>query len=217
MEQDYLPPMTPYLRIIHSDDAVIVVDKQAGLLSVPGRKITYRDCLASRVQTVWPEARIVHRLDMETSGLMVLGVGADHHRNLSRQFEQRLTDKTYIARVWGHIEQDSGSVDLPLMRDWPNRPRQKVDLDAGKPSLTHWKVMSRDERTTLVELTPITGRSHQLRVHMLHLGHPILGDSLYATEDALSASDRLLLHAQTLSFTHPHNAERVTWVSESTF
>ena len=207
----YQPPMSPYLDIIYKDDDLVVINKGSGLLSVPGRLPEHQDCLQNRVSRVLPKATIVHRLDMATSGIILMALNKPAHVNVSRQFEKRLTKKSYIARVYGEVKESNGSIDLPLICDWPNRPKQKVDYDQGKKALTYWRVISIDERqgelSTLLELTPITGRSHQLRVHMLAIGHPILGDRLYAHDKALSVSQRLQLHAQLLEITHPVNSE----------
>jgi tRNA pseudouridine32 synthase/23S rRNA pseudouridine746 synthase len=204
----YQPPMSPYLDIIYQDDDFIVLNKSSGILSVPGRLAEHQDCLQNRVQRVLPTATIVHRLDMATSGIMLMALNKAAHVAISRQFEQRKTNKSYIARVFGKINDIEGSVNLPLICDWPNRPKQMVDHENGKASLTHYSVLSYDDSaseqvTTLVELRPVTGRSHQLRVHMLALGHPILGDRLYAHKEALALSSRLKLHARNLAFTHP--------------
>ncbi|ABG42331.1 ribosomal large subunit pseudouridine synthase A [Paraglaciecola sp. T6c] len=200
---NYAPPTRPYLQIVFKDEYVLVLNKPSGLLTVPGKALEHKDSLELRVQRVYPTARIVHRLDMATSGLLVMALDKDTHRQLSKQFELRQTRKTYIARVFGQVNGERGSVDLPLMCDWPNRPKQMVCQQRGKPSLTHWRILERNDHTTRMELTPVTGRSHQLRVHMLSLGHPILGDRLYAHFDALAMANRLQLHAQTLGFTHP--------------
>ena len=205
----YQPPQSPYLSVLYHDDDVIVVNKPSGLLSVPGKAPEHRDSLITRIQRVYPDARIVHRLDMATSGVMVVAQHKDSHRKLSRQFELRQTAKRYFARIAGVPAQSSGSVDLPLICDWPNRPKQKVDFDSGKPALTHYKVVQRDATEALVALIPITGRSHQLRVHMLELGHPILGDRLYGTPTVIASAPRLQLHAETLSFTHPTSGKRM--------
>jgi tRNA pseudouridine32 synthase/23S rRNA pseudouridine746 synthase len=216
----YLPPMSPYLDIIYQDDDFIVLNKASGILSVPGRLPEHQDCLQNRVQRVLPTATIVHRLDMATSGLMIMALNKPAHVAISRQFEQRKTQKTYLARVFGLIELNEGSVDLPLICDWPNRPKQKVDHENGKQSLTHYQVLSRnynhndsgnEHASTLVELTPVTGRSHQLRVHMLALGHPILGDRLYASKEALVMKNRLQLHALNLSLFHPSTEKAISF------
>ena len=200
---NYAPPMRPYLNIVFKDEHLLVLNKPSGLVTVPGKALEHKDSLELRVQRVYPTAKIVHRLDMATSGLLVMALDKDTHRQLSKQFELRQTRKTYIARVYGEVSGERGSVDLPLICDWPNRPKQMVCQQRGKPSLTHWRVLERNDNSTRMELTPVTGRSHQLRVHMLSLGHPILGDRLYAHSDALTMAQRLQLHAQTLGFTHP--------------
>jgi tRNA pseudouridine32 synthase/23S rRNA pseudouridine746 synthase len=212
----YLPPMSPYLDIIYQDDDIVVLNKASGILSVPGRLPEHQDCLQNRVQRVLPTATVVHRLDMATSGVMIMALNKPAHVAISRQFEQRKTQKSYLARVWGLVEQSEGSVDLPLISDWPNRPKQKVDHENGKKSLTHYRVLSYksstdEQASTFLELTPITGRSHQLRVHMLALGHPILGDKLYAPKDALIMRKRLQLHALTLSLFHPSTEQAITF------
>lgn len=178
--------------------------------------------MENRLKKHTPEARTTHRLDMDTSGILLFAKDAETHRAISKQFEQRQTQKRYIALVWGHVAKDNGTVDLPLICDWPNRPRQMVDHDIGKPSQTQWHVIERTLSTTghpitRVKLTPITGRSHQLRVHMLELGHPILGDDLYAHDQALQASSRLMLHAEMLSFTHPTTGHTITCTDGAPF
>ena len=212
----YNPPMSPYIEIIYQDEDIVVLNKQSGLLTVSGRLPAHKDCLQSRVNKVLPTATVVHRLDMATSGILIMALHKPAHVAISRMFQQRETKKSYIARVYGHMKDDTGSVDQPLICDWPNRPRQMVDHERGKQSLTHYKVLSRDTDenevpSTLVELTPITGRSHQLRVHMLFLGHPILGDRLYSHQAAVTASSRLLLHAQMLELAHPMREELLTF------
>ncbi|MBK7615451.1 MAG: RNA pseudouridine synthase [Burkholderiales bacterium] len=197
---------TTGLRLLYQDDALLVVDKPAGLLSVPGRGPNKADCAASRVQQQFPDALVVHRLDMGTSGLLLFARGPEAQRQISRSFEARQTDKRYEALVWGLVQGDQGQIDLPLICDWPNRPRQMVSRDAGKPSTTRWQVLARDasKHQTRIALQPITGRSHQLRVHLQTLGHPILGDELYAHHEALAAAPRLMLHACRLSLPHPN-------------
>lgn len=204
------------------DDALIVLDKPAGLLSVPGRGPDKADCLATRVQAEYPDALIVHRLDMDTSGLIVLARGADAHRTLSRAFAARAVHKRYVALVAGRLktpEGEWGTVELPLICDWPNRPLQKVDFAQGKPSVTRWRVLDYDTATdaTRVELEPVTGRSHQLRVHMRELGHPVLGDPLYAPEPFRGRSKRLLLHAASLEMPHPLTGAACTFESPPPF
>lgn len=189
-------------RIIHADHEVLVVDKPTGLLSVPGRGEDRADCLIERLRGAFPTVLLVHRLDLDTSGVMVFGLTPHAQRHLSRQFEERRTKKTYVARLWGRLAQKSGTVDLPLIVDWPNRPRQKVDHAEGRPAQTDWRVVKVLDAETRVRLMPLTGRSHQLRVHMASLGHPILGDPLYATGEAADFP-RLMLHAESLRFKHP--------------
>jgi len=212
----YNPPEDD-LGILHCDDDLLVVDKPSGLLSVPGKATQHRDCLETRAKNIHPQARIVHRLDMDTSGILVLAMNAKAHRHLGLQFERRHIKKTYEARVWGLVEQESGTIDLPLICDWPNRPRQMVDHDRGKPSQTDWQVLSRDANSTRLKLTPLTGRSHQLRVHLLSLGHPILGDNIYANEEALAAADRLQLHAKNLTLFHPCGGRTMVFESPCPF
>jgi tRNA pseudouridine32 synthase/23S rRNA pseudouridine746 synthase len=201
----YISPPPAPVRYLHVDAALLVVDKPSGLLSVPGRGADKADCLVARVHADYPDALIVHRLDMETSGLMVLARDAGTHRALSMQFQQRQVSKRYVAVVDGRLAAASGTIDLPLITDWPNRPRQKVDFALGKPSLTHYRLLAYDstEDSSRVALEPETGRSHQLRVHLMSLGHPILGDALYATPAAYQKAQRLLLHAEFLAFRHP--------------
>lgn len=213
----YQPPTTPWLEIIYQDKDIMVVNKPSGLLSVPGRDPAHRDSIYSRILAEHPNSQIVHRLDMATSGVMVVALRRNAERELKRQFRDRETKKIYFARVAGFVKNKQGSVDLPLICDWPNRPKQKVDHQIGKPSLTHFEVISFGKRSTLVKLTPITGRSHQLRVHMMALGHPILGDGFYADPLAKRLSPRLLLHAATLSFTHPYTNEPMTFQCDAPF
>jgi len=198
----YRPPSHgPDVR--HVDRRVVVVDKPSGLLSVPGRGIDKADCALSRVRARWPGALVVHRLDMDTSGLLLFALDDDTQREMSRQFATRQIDKRYEALVQGCPATDEGEVDLPLITDWPRRPRQMVCHETGKPSLTRWRVLARDVdgRFSRVALTPLTGRSHQLRVHMAAIGHPLLGDPLYAPVPARTARERLCLHACRLEFT----------------
>ena len=188
--------------VIYIDDHMLVAEKPAGLLSVPGRLPENKDCLISRLQIDYPDALTVHRLDMATSGLMVFARGIEAHRTLSKAFADRQVGKRYIAVVAGALTGE-GEVDLPLITDWPNRPRQMVDHDIGKPSLTRYRVLEKGEGTTRVELEPVTGRSHQLRVHMMAIDRPILGDVFYAPPEIERLSPRLLLHAARLSLPHP--------------
>lgn len=199
------------LQIVHLDDHCLVALKPSGLLSVPGRGAHLQDCLASRVQACHPDALVVHRLDMATSGLVVFARGPGAQRRLSDSFARREVAKTYVAVVDGSVAEDAGEIDLPLRADWPNRPKQIVDREHGKASLTRYRVLAREPtgRTTRIELQPVTGRAHQLRVHLLALGHPILGDALYAPARVQAAASRLLLHAAALRFPHPASGEAV--------
>lgn len=215
----YQPPANQGLDILYEDDSLLVVNKPSGLLSVPGRGEHKQDCLMSRVQEKYPEAMNVHRLDMDTSGVMVLARNSQIQRQLSLLFQERELRKRYITVVDGRVATASGMIDLPLICDWPNRPRQIVDHKQGKPSKTLYKVLWRniEENTTRLELEPVTGRSHQLRVHMQSLGHPILGDKLYADDEAQAKSARLLLHALSLIFDHPVTAEPMRFICEPPF
>ncbi|GBL03863.1 bifunctional tRNA pseudouridine(32) synthase/23S rRNA pseudouridine(746) synthase RluA [Glaciecola sp. KUL10] len=214
---NYKPPMNPYLDILYRDNDLLVLNKQAGLLSVPGKAPEHKDCLQYRAQRAFPTATVVHRLDMATSGVIIFALNKSAHVNVSRQLETRQTDKTYFARVYGMPLENEGIVDLPLICDWPNRPKQMVDHERGKPAQTHWSVVESDAHSSLIKLKPITGRSHQLRVHMLALGYPILGDKLYAHEQAKSMSERLCLHAQSHTITHPTSGQTITFSSEFIF
>lgn len=204
----YCPPKGP-LSVIHADAHLIAIDKPSGLLSVPGRGPEKADCAITRVQALYPDALTVHRLDMDTSGLLLFARGKEAQRALSIQFEKGQVDKRYIADVWGTPTPASGLIDLPLITDWPNRPRQKVDHEIGKPSQTEYEVNGAHPSGTRVTLKPLTGRSHQLRVHMAELSCPILGDDLYAHQQALNAAPRLCLHAAHLSLTHPDTGKRL--------
>ncbi|MBT8155111.1 RluA family pseudouridine synthase [Epibacterium ulvae] len=215
VSSDYNPPQDP-LDFLHHDAEILVVNKPAGLLSVPGRGEHLADCLMSRVQTVFPEALLVHRLDRDTSGVMVFALTPHAQRHLSMQFEKRTTKKAYVARLTGTLEPRAGTVDLPLIVDWENRPRQMVCHETGKPALTDWRVVKYGEDETRVRLTPKTGRTHQLRVHMLSLGHAILGDPLYATGDALD-HDRMMLHSEELRIKHPDSGESMRFRAKASF
>lgn len=201
VSSDYTPPDTD-LHLLYDDAQILAVNKPHGLLSVPGRGEHLADCLISRIQLVFPEALVVHRLDRDTSGVMVFALTPFAQRNLSMQFEQRQTRKTYIARLSGLLEPKTGTVDLPLIVDWENRPRQMVCHETGKAAVTDWRVQRYEADATRVRLMPKTGRTHQLRVHMLALGHPILGDPLYATGEAADHS-RMMLHSEELRIKHP--------------
>ncbi|MBL4810908.1 MAG: RNA pseudouridine synthase [Rhodobacteraceae bacterium] len=201
MSSEYNPPDGP-LVILHADHEVLLVDKPAGLLSVPGKGPELADCLMTRVQAVFPMGLLVHRLDRDTSGVMIFALTRHAQRHLGQQFEKRMTKKTYIARVWGEVVEKTGQVDLPLIVDWENRPRQMVDHENGRNALTDWKRIRTGKGESRMRLMPKTGRSHQLRVHMLAIGHPILGDPFYATGEAREY-ERLMLHSESLQFRHP--------------
>ncbi len=213
----YHPPIEPWLHILYQDEHILVVNKPSGLLSVPGRLPEHNDSIMTRVQRDFPQAQSVHRLDMATSGVMVVALTKSAERELKRQFREREPAKTYVARVWGQLEGEKGLVDLPLICDWPNRPKQKVCFTTGKAAQTEWQVLARDSVSCRVELKPITGRSHQLRVHMLALGHPILGDNFYAMPEAKALADRLLLHAERLTITHPSFGNSMTFKQPAEF
>ena len=219
--------------LIYEDNALLVFNKPSGLLSVPGKGPEKADCLRTRVQQVYPEALTVHRLDMSTSGILLMARSAALHRTLSVAFADREVHKRYIAVVDGHIREESAGsnyassddsstwrlIDLPIATDWINRPLQKIDMQEGKPSQTRYKVLSYDAiaDTTRLELAPITGRTHQLRVHLQSIGHPILGDHLYASPETLAKSARLLLHASRLELTHPITQARLSIQAEVPF
>ncbi len=202
-EFKYNPPKHKYLSILYADKYMIALDKPSGLLSVPGRPEEHKDSLALRVQQIYKKATVVHRLDMETSGIMIMPLNKKSHVNLSLQFEKKEMQKTYIARVFGVIKEDSGIIDKPMRCDWENRPKQIIDFEQGKNAITKWEVLEREENATRIKLTPITGRTHQLRVHMLDLGYPIIADGLYTTGKVREMSDRLQLHAENLIIKHP--------------
>jgi tRNA pseudouridine32 synthase / 23S rRNA pseudouridine746 synthase len=213
--ETYAPPNTP-LRVLHADHAILLLDKPAGLLSVPGKGEHLADCLLRRAQGAFPEALLVHRLDRDTSGVMVFALSPAAQRHLGLQFENRMVRKIYVAEVWGRVEAATGLVDLPLAVDWPNRPRQKVDPEAGREAITEWRVVRRSDRATRLRLMPKTGRSHQLRVHMAEIEHPILGDPLYATGPARD-SPRLMLHAESLRLRHPDGGKSLTFSAPCPF
>jgi tRNA pseudouridine32 synthase/23S rRNA pseudouridine746 synthase len=211
----YSPPNTP-LELIHEDHELLVVNKPAGLLSVPGKGDHLKDCLISRLQAAFPEALLVHRLDMDTSGVIVFARTPAAQRHLGLQFEKRMMKKSYLALVWGQVDGKEGVIDLPLIVDWPNRPLQKVCHETGRAAVTEWKVLRHDETSTRMRLFPQTGRSHQLRVHMRELGHPILGDPFYATGPARDFP-RLMLHAETLRLRHPDGGRGMTFRAKNPF
>ena len=212
------------IEVVYADASLLVLNKPSGLLSVPGRGADKQDCLSSRVQRLYPEALIVHRLDMATSGLMLMARGIAMQRALSSLFERREVHKRYLAVVEGRLAPAPtpdgwGLTDLPIVVDWPRRPVRIIDAVLGKPSQTRWRALAFDAATnsTRVELEPLTGRSHQLRVHLQALGHPILGDALYAPEAAQAKAPRLLLHACALGFVHPVSGEALRFESPAGF
>ncbi len=203
--------------VLYHDDWLVVLDKPSGLLSVKGIGIDKIDCLAVRVASAIEGARIVHRLDMDTSGVIVMAKNADIHRELSRQFQDREVKKTYIAVVSGEVGEESGLIDLPIRKDLDNPPRQCVDFERGKPSQTTWRVLERHRERTRLELKPITGRSHQLRIHLREIGHPILGDDLYASRSEQQMVSRLQLHSQNLELVHPVSKLKIEFTAECPF
>ncbi len=202
-----------HIEIVYADDALLVVNKPSMLLSVPGRGANKQDCLINRLALKFPSVLTVHRLDWETSGLTVLALNKDVHRHLSRQFQEREVKKEYVAVVYGQLQHNKGEINLPLRCDWENRPRQIVDYDQGKASQTFWHCLQRYADRSRILLKPITGRSHQLRVHLQNIGHPILGDPLYAPPDVITMANRLLLHASQLEFSHPVNGKWLKFCS----
>ena len=211
----YSPPPDA-AEILFADEALLVVVKPAGLLSVPGRGEALADCLITRLRVAYPGVKLVHRLDLDTSGVIAFGLTAEAQADLGKQFEERRTQKRYVALISGRPGTDKGRIDLPLIVDWPNRPRQMVSQDQGRPAQTDWKVIGTQGTDTRVALKPLTGRTHQLRVHMQALGHPILGDSLYASGAALD-HPRLMLHAEALRLRHPVTGEAMTFCSPAPF
>ena len=205
------------LPIIYVDEHLIVLDKPSGLLTEPGLGPLLADCLLARVEQEYPGARIVHRLDRDTSGVVVLARDAQTHRALSAQFRERTVEKRYVAVVVGVVTGESGQMDAPLIKDFENPPRHKVDDQLGRPAQTAWRVTARQPDRTRLQLTPHTGRSHQLRIHCLDAGHPILGDSLYAPPAVLAMADRLLLHAAELALLHPATGEKAVWQAACPF
>ncbi|WP_435531459.1 pseudouridine synthase [Pseudogemmobacter faecipullorum] len=211
----YNPPDTP-LAVLYEDAQILVLDKPSGLLSVPGKLEGRQDCLLTRLQAEYWGSQLVHRLDCDTSGVMIFARNKKAQGFLGQEFEKRRARKSYVARVYGEIEGESGHIDLPLCADWPNRPRQMVHPDLGRPAQTDWEVIGRAPGETRVRLFPKTGRSHQLRVHMLELGHPIMGDPIYASGPA-RAAPRLMLHAEWLALAHPESGAAIEFRAEPPF
>lgn len=214
MLESYDPPQDP-LEVLHEDAELLVVNKPAGLLSVPGKGEHLADCLMARIERVFPSALLVHRLDRDTSGVMVFAQTKAAQRHLGLQFEKRQTKKTYIARVQGEVQKKQGEIDLPLIVDWPNRPLQHVDFEHGKPALTEWRRLRVEDGTTRMRLMPKTGRSHQLRVHMKELGHPILGDPFYSAD--AENYPRMMLHAEELRLRHPDGGRGMAFRAKAPF
>ena len=206
----YEPPKTP-LDILYIDEDVLVVNKPSGLLTVPGKELKHHDSLELRVKIEYPNSFLVHRLDMDTSGVIIFAMSKSTQRALNLQFEKRIVKKLYEARVFGNITEDNGFIDLPLIVDWPNRPLQKIDAKEGKSALTHWQVLDREGDVTRVALMPETGRTHQLRVHMMSLGHTILGDRFYGNVAEINLANELQLHAKDLMIIHPKNGKKITF------
>lgn len=212
----YAPPAA-MPRVLHADHELLVVEKPAGLLSVPGKGEDRADCLIARLAGPFPEVLLVHRLDLDTSGVMVFALTRHAQRHLGLQFEKRHVKKTYVARLHGRLAPATGTVALPLIVDWPNRPRQMVDHERGRAASTDWRVLRATEAETRVRLVPLTGRSHQLRVHMASLGHPILGDPLYAEGPARDDHPRLMLHSESLRLRHPDGGRHMTFSAPAPF
>ncbi len=212
----YQPPLAA-ITILYQDKSILIADKPAGLLSVPGRLPQHKDSLLVRMQQQYGEMHCVHRLDMDTSGIMLMAKDKASLSNLSKQFQQRTIGKMYRATVWGKPNNIEGEINQPIIADWPNRPRQKICYKEGKPSLTRYKVIASETKTSQLELYPVTGRSHQLRIHLQSIGHPILGCRFYAHQQALDAAPRLLLHASKLEFIHPTSETPITIQSTADF
>jgi tRNA pseudouridine32 synthase / 23S rRNA pseudouridine746 synthase len=202
------------VRLLQADRQLLVLEKPSGLLSVPAKPPGPADCLEARVRSEFPEALLVHRLDRDTSGVMVFARTRLAQRHLNWQFERRQVAKTYVARVAGTVAGEAGRIELPLICDWPNRPKQMVCHARGKPARTDWRVLAREGGATRLELRPLTGRSHQLRVHLLALGHPILGDPFYGDP---AAADRMQLHAARIGFRHPDGGAWTEFAAEVPF
>ncbi len=205
------------LPIIFRDDHLLVLDKPSGLLAVPGRGPELADCLSARVQAIFPAALVVHRLDRDTSGVFLMALTPQAQRELGRQFEARTVEKRYVAIVHGSPREPEGVIELPLRKDFDRPPRHMVDLELGRPAVTRYRVLESTGDQSRLELSPLTGRSHQLRVHLAAIGHPILGDPLYAEEAVQMLASRLMLHAESLAIEHPVSGERVQWMAPVPF
>jgi tRNA pseudouridine32 synthase/23S rRNA pseudouridine746 synthase len=204
-------------RIVYRDKRLLVLDKPSGLLAVPGRGPDLQDCLSARVQTAWPQALVVHRLDRDTSGLIVMALDPDAQRHLSRQFADRTVEKRYLAVVFGCVSLDQGTIDLAMRKDFDHPPRHCIDPVSGRPAETHWRIVQRLQDRCRLEVRPVTGRSHQIRLHLATLGHPILGDNLYAHPEARAMAARLMLHAEELSLAHPDDNRHLHWTAPCPF
>jgi len=224
-EQETAEELPPYLvphsrepvRVVYEDAQLLLVHKPDLLLSVPGRHPLNRDCMITRLQASYPDALVVHRLDLDTSGIMLVARGKASQGALSRLFQERAVHKRYRAWVAGHLAQDEGRIELPIARDWERRPLQKICHETGKHALTHYRVLRRARGNTYLELLPVTGRSHQLRIHCRELGHPILGCDMYAPPQILGSAPRLMLHACEIAFTHPASGKKLVGHSAAPF
>ncbi len=223
MQAQPFPYIVPFceeaIEILYEDDYLLLINKPAFLLSMPGRNPKNKDSVITRLQSDFPSASLVHRLDLDTSGIMIIPKSKPTHAGISRQFQQRLVQKSYTAVVWGHLEKSEGCIELPIKKDWENTPLQKICHEEGKSATTFYKVLNRQHNpaATRVELYPITGRTHQLRIHCQSIGHPILGCDLYASDEAFHLSKRLMLHATTIAFKHPVTHRRITGFSPLPF
>jgi tRNA pseudouridine32 synthase/23S rRNA pseudouridine746 synthase len=213
----YAPPAEPFLAVVHADPEILVLSKPSGLLTVPGKTADLADCAAARAAARHPGSRVVHRLDLHTSGLLLMALTPRAQRILGLQFERRMVRKRYVARVAGAVEGDEGRIDAPLAADWLARPRQRIDAERGRSAVTDWAVLAREAGATRLALAPLTGRSHQLRVHLASIGHPVLGDPLYGTAASRAAAPRLQLHAERLAFRHPADGAPVAFVDPCPF
>lgn len=218
---EYHPPQEPWLDEVYRDNHILVLNKPSGLLSVPGNRPEYFDSAMTRVQQKYGFTEPAHRLDMATSGILLFALSKAAEKELKRQFRDREPKKHYIAVIYGKLGEkvgEVGTMNFPLVCDWENRPRQKICYERGKKAITHYEVLAHyPNNTTRVKLTPITGRSHQLRVHCLALGHPIVGDKFYANPLARSLAPRLCLHAESLTITHPISGEPMTFTAKPDF
>lgn len=204
-----VPHSQEEIIILYEDDDLLLVRKPDLLLTIPGRHPLNKDCMITRLQQNYPSASVVHRLDLDTSGIMVVPLNKPTHAHISRQFQERKVEKSYHAIVFGEVMQDTGAIELPIACDWDNRPRQMICHERGKSALTHFEVLERHGDRTRLLLKPVTGRSHQLRIHLREIGHPILGCDMYAHEEAYNMAPRLMLHATTLAFEHPATGQRL--------